>query len=591
MLKAIYFSIKTAWQIDKVRVFYEIGYNLVKQFFNVFYGVYFLRTILVYIETGRDLSSILLVLGFMLAVNILFYLLNNYFKEVYLPRFDIMITQQVYEKIVIRASHVPYDVYNQPRFLDLYQRILENTVPNIQKVLNALGTMCGLIIALVMVAFYVVQVDIFAILLSILPLFYSYFLSQKAEKYRFELNKNTTNSSRKKRYAQRIFYLPQYAKELKMTAVSSAVQHVYDEGVQENIRQHKKFGKKITLFQFIDFCIGDVFIVMLPIAYVAIRVLTGSSFMIGDFIGIAQSITYFSWDLEWFADMVLQIKSASLYLKEYKTYMEMEKVGPSGECAGQKSHDLSSFTLVCKNVFYRYPGSPKDSYTLRNVNLTIRQGEKIAIVGENGAGKSTLVHLLMHLLSCTEGSICLNGINLDDFTPNQLKSFFGVVLQDFHLYPVSVRENICVNGPLNDAVLWSAIEKMGLQNCITDLDARLTKEFSDDGLELSGGQQQKLALTRVIANPYPFVILDEPTSALDPIAEREIYRLVLQAAAGKTLLFISHRLATTRFVDRILVLKDGMIIEEGNHQQLMAAKGYYYELYTLQESMYRERSV
>lgn len=591
MLKAICLSVKTAWQIDKVRVFYEIFYNLVKQFFNVFYGVYFLRTILAYIETGRDLYSILFILCFMLTVNIIFYLLNNYFKEVYLPRFDLKISQYMYEKIVIRTSKVPYDIYNQPEFLDQYKRVLDNTVPNMQKTLSALGTMSGLIIALLMVAIYVIQVDVFAILLSVFPLLYSYFISEKGEVYQFQLNQKTTNSNRKKEYARRIFYLPQYAKEIKMTSISRAVQNTYDEGVKENIQQYKEIGKKITLFHFIELCIGDVFMIMLPVAYVAIRVLTGSSLMIGDFIGIAQSITYFSWDLEWFFDMILEIKSASLYIGEYETYMKVEEKEQDWEKGMNESADISSFSLVCKDVAYAYPGSHEGIYALHDINLTIRQGEKIAIVGENGAGKTTLVYLLMHMLSCTKGTIRLNDKNLDDFAPDQLNCFFGVVLQDFHLYPISVRENICVNGSLDDAALWSAIRKMGLQDCITDLDARVTKEFSDDGLELSGGQQQKLALTRVIANSYPFIILDEPTSALDPIAEREIYQLMFQAVTDKTLLFISHRLATTRFVDRILVLKDGTIIEEGSHQQLMDAQGYYHYLYTLQENMYRERSV
>lgn len=597
MLQTVLLSVKTAWKIDKLRVFYEIFYNLIKQFFNVFYGVYFLRTILVYIETGRELLSIFLVLSFMLTVNIFFYLINNYFKEVYLLRFDIKINQYIYEKVVICASSVPYDVYNQPEFLDKYKRVLDNTASNMKKVLNSLGTMCGLITALIMVAVYVIQVDIFAILLSVFPLIYSYFISEKSEVYQFKLNQKTTLSERKKDYARRVFYLPQYAKELKMTSISKAVQGIYDEGIEEKVLQYKKIGKKIALFRFIELCIGDVFIIMLPVAYVAIRILIGSTFMIGDFIGIAQSITYFSWDLEWFFDMIIDIKAASLYIGEYESYIKeyepnikKEEMQEQKECPNW-SDDISSFSLVCKNVAYTYPGKSEGDYALHDINLTIRQGEKVAIVGENGAGKTTLVYLLMHMLSSTKGTIQLNDKDLDDFAPDRLKSFFGAVLQDFNLYPLSVRENICINGPLDDVTLWSAINKVGLQDCITDLDVPLTREFADDGLELSGGQKQKLALTRVIANDYPLIILDEPTSALDPIAEQEIYRLILQAVADKTLLFISHRLSTTRFVDRILVLKDGTIVEEGSHQQLMEAKGYYHYLYTLQENMYRERTV
>ncbi len=596
-IHAVVLSLKTVWKIDNLRVFYEIFYNLIKQFFNVFYGVYFLRTILVYIETGREFTSIFLLLLFMLAVNVVFYLVNNYFKEVYLPRFDIKLSQSVYEKTVVCASHVPYDRYNRPEFLDQYKRVLDNTVPNMQKVLSSLGTMCGLVLALLMVAVYVVQVDLFAILLSIFPLIYSYFISEKSEKYQFRLNQKITLSERKKDYARRVFYLPQYAKELKMTSISKAVEDIYDEGASEKVHQYKKLGKPIAFLRFIELCIGDVFIIMLPVAYVAVRMVTGASFMIGDFIGIAQSITYFSWDLEWFFDMLTDIKSASFYIGEYVDYMKEYSLDGNDKISSGQQEDQASpalplpFLLECKDAAYAYPGAPEGKYALHDINLTIRQGEKVAVVGENGAGKTTLVYLLMNLLSATEGTVRLNGRDLNDFAPGQLKNFFGVLLQDFHLYPLSVRENICINGPLEDAALWSAIEKVGLKEKIPDLDCLFTKEFSDDGLELSGGQRQKLALTRVIANDFPFIILDEPTSALDPLAEQEIYRLIFQAAADKTLLFISHRLSTTRFVDRILVLKDGAIVEEGSHQQLMEAKGYYHYLYTLQENMYKERAL
>ena len=194
----------------------------------------------------------------------------------------------------------------------------------------------------------------------------------------------------------------------------------------------------------------------------------------------------------------------------------------------------------------------------------------------------------MHLLSCTKGTINLCGQNIETFRHEQLKSFFGVILQDFNLYPISVRDNININGTINDSEIWNALDKVGLTDKVTNLNTRITREFSDDGLELSGGQQQKMALCRVIANHYPFVILDEPTSALDPLTEQEIYQLLAQTLSDRTMLFISHRLATTQFVDRILVMKDGTIVETGSHNELMKKNGYYSYLYTLQENMYKE---
>jgi len=589
MIQSIIFSLKVTWNVDKKRLLYELLYNIIKQFFNVFYGVYLLRIVLVNIETKKSIHTIIAVLLFMVFLNILFYLLNNYYKEVYLPCFDTKINEYIYEKTARTASSVPFDDYNQPDFLDKYKRIVENTGSKIQDIINSLGTLSGLVYALIMVAVYVVRVDVWAIFLAVFPLIYSYFISDRSEKYKFNLNQLITTPNRKKEFGRRVFYLPQYAKEIKITKISEVIKKIYDESVDEIINQYKTRGWKIAFLKFVELSISDVFIVMLPIAYVAIRMLTGASLMIGDFIGIAQSITYFSWDLEWFFDTVVDIKSASFYIKEYQNFMIEHDIKHKDNNIIFNNLDNDTFNeITFENVSYAYPGTPDGNYALENVTFSIKKGEKIAIVGENGAGKTTLVYLLINLLKCSKGNIKINGININEIDHETLKSFFGVVMQDFHLYPLSVRENVSVNGPLEDDKIWAALKHMKLDALISDLDQQLTHEFFDEGLELSGGQKQKLAITRAIANQYPFIIMDEPTSALDPISELEIYKLILQYASERTLVFISHRLATTHFVDRIFVLKNGKIIETGNHEQLMALKGYYYELYTAQSSQFKE---
>jgi ATP-binding cassette subfamily B protein len=587
MLQSIVFSLKLTWKVDKKRLLYELIYNIIKQVFNVFYGVYFLRIILVSIETEKNIHKVIAVLFFMLFLNILFYLVNNHYKEVYLPCFDTKIKEYLYENIAKTATSVTFDNYNQPDFIDKYKRIIENTGPKVQNIIFSLGTISGLLIALIMVAVYVVRVDIWAIFLSIFPLIYSYFISEKSEKYKFNLEQLNTTPNRKKDFCRRAFYLPQYAKEIKISKISEVINKMYVESVNEIVNNHKTKGKIIAFFNFVEFCISDVFIVMLPIAYVAVRMLTGSSLLIGDFIGIAQSITYFSWDLEWFFDTVVDIKSASFYIKEYQSFMnDHANVHIDFNPAINNLNNETFNEITFENVSYLYPGTHDGNYAIKDVSFSIKKGEKIAIVGENGAGKTTLIYLLINLLKCTNGIIKINGVDINKINTETLKNFFGIVTQDFHIYPLTIRENISINGPLEDNKVWDALKYMKLDTIITDLDQQLTHEFSDEGIELSGGQKQKLAITRVIANQYPFIIMDEPTSALDPVSELELYKLILQYASNRTLVFISHRLATTHFVDRILVMKNGKIIETGNHDQLMALKGYYYELYTTQSNQF-----
>lgn len=583
-MKTCLFAIKVVWQVDKKRVFYEIFYNLIKQFFNVFYGVYFLRLLLNYIETEREMISVFLLLLFMLAVNVLFYFTDNYLKEVYLPCFEMKLNEYIYEETVARGTAVSYDIYTSPDFLDRYQRIMKGTALNIEKILQSFGTLSGLIWALFMILMYVLKVDLFAILLAIVPIGCSFLVTKKGEVLKFHLNQMNTRAERKKDYARRVFYLPDYAKELKMTSVGSEINAIYKEGVNEKIKNYKRIGKEIAGISFVEYFVGDVFVIIIPVVYVAVRMLSGTSLLMGDFVGIAQSITYFAWDVEWFFDVLLEMKGASLAVQEYRDYLALDT--SMQEDGKRNALDADSFTLEFQNASYSYPSKEVGDCAIHDLNLTIKKGEKIALVGENGAGKTTFVHLLVGLLSCTKGSLALNGLDIGDYSRESLRHFFGVVPQDFRLYPITIRENICIGGAITDDEIWKTLDVIGLREKISSLDCMFGRELDAKGLNLSGGQQQRLAFARVVAYPYLFVVLDEPASSLDPIFEQEIYQLMFQALKERTLLFISHRMATTKMVDRILVMKNGTIVESGTHEELFARKGHYYHMYMAQIEMF-----
>ena len=412
----------------------------------------------------------------------------------------------------------------------------------------------------------------------------------KGAKYRHEFNQALTFPTRKKDYAKRVFYLPQYAKELRTTSVFQIVQSIYEAGVSETIAICRKFGKKIGFLNFVELLISDGLVIMLPIAYVVVRILTGHMLLIGDFIGIAQSITTFGWDLEWFFDELIAIKEASLYIREYQEYCETYQKTETGD----RHLDCSNgFELSFVDVGYSYQKGTDAKRALHDVNVTIRNGEVIAVVGENGAGKTTFTNLLSGLFVGKEGEILLNGTEISQYTKADLTKFFGVIHQDFHLFPMSVRDNIRAGEELSEEEIQNAVNQLEVRKKIRNLDQSISREFADDGLVLSGGESQQLMLARIIANRYPFVILDEPTSALDPLTERKINRYVMQTLASpeRTILFISHRLFTTQLADRILVFDKGTIVEEGNHCELMKKKGHYYEMYQLQQKLYGQEEI
>ncbi|MEE0799923.1 MAG: ABC transporter ATP-binding protein [Gemmiger sp.] len=243
------------------------------------------------------------------------------------------------------------------------------------------------------------------------------------------------------------------------------------------------------------------------------------------------------------------------------------------------------------HVSYRYPEAERD--TLHDIDLTIRAGEKLAVVGLNGAGKTTLVRLACGFLDPTQGRVLLNGRDIRDFNRRDYYALFSAVFQDFSLLEASIAQNVAQRQEgIDTAAVWSCLDKAGLTGTVRalpqGLDTKLGRRVYEDGVELSGGQIQRLMLARALYKNGPILVLDEPTAALDPLAEDDIYQKYNRMTAGRTAIFISHRLASTRFCDRILFLEQGRITEQGTHESLLAAGGGYAALFAVQSQYYRE---
>ena len=250
-----------------------------------------------------------------------------------------------------------------------------------------------------------------------------------------------------------------------------------------------------------------------------------------------------------------------------------------------------SYELTLENVTFRYPETEKNLF--ENLNLTIRPGEKLAIVGLNGAGKTTLVKLLCGFYDPTEGRVLLNGIDIREFNRQEYYGLLSAVYQDFSLMDTTIAENIAVQTEnIDEKRVRDCLDKAGLMEFVDSLpqglESHVGRDVYLDGILFSGGQTQRLVLARALYKDGPILVLDEPTAALDPIAENDIYMKYNEMTTGKTSLFISHRLASTRFCDRIIFLADGKIAEEGTHNELLALNGEYAKLFEVQSRYYQE---
>lgn len=307
---------------------------------------------------------------------------------------------------------------------------------------------------------------------------------------------------------------------------------------------------------------------------------------IGDVLLYAGSVTRAMSDLQTFLATGSEFDYINSYLSTYEDFIAQPSMAYDGTLPIEKRDD-GQYEFAFHDVSFSYPGT--NIPVLEHVTLSFAVGEKTALVGRNGAGKTTLIKLLCRLYEPTSGYITLNGIDIRKYSYKEYTQAFSVVFQDFHLFSLPLDENIAAGTEIDEAALQSSLAKVGLTGRVQQLPQGVrTRLYNNNGsgVDLSGGEAQRTAIARALYKDAPFVILDEPTAALDPIAEAEIYKQFSQMTAGKTAVYISHRMSSCKFCDRIIVLDHGRIAEDGTHDTLLANHGIYANLYETQAQYY-----
>lgn len=386
-----------------------------------------------------------------------------------------------------------------------------------------------------------------------------------------------------------------YAKEVRINRLQDFILGKFRNNANKTLEQHKKTFRYMEKSNFVNLLL-DTFGQIVSYTYL-IYLVINNNLNIGLFTIYLTAMLKVSQVLLDFSKSFLKISEISQYFDAYKEYLDIE---PKMKDSMHKRIDFDIETIEFINVSFKYPNAKE--YSLRKVNLTIKAKEKLAIVGENGAGKTTFVKLLCRLYDPTEGVILLNGIDIRCFSYEAYMKLFAPVFQDFKLLSFSLKENITFNTLGNDKEIIMHLDKSGFKDKLEKLekgiDTVIHRNFDEKGFEPSGGESQKLALARALYKDSPVVVLDEPTAALDPRAEFEMYSKFGEMVTDKMAVFISHRLSSTKFCDRIAVfsnqtIKDnqvidtGSIVELGTHDELIAKKGLYKELFEMQAQFYR----
>ncbi len=326
--------------------------------------------------------------------------------------------------------------------------------------------------------------------------------------------------------------------------------------------------------------------------FIGLKAVMGS-ITIGNVVKYTGSINQFISSSSMLLVTIAALKINNQYIQLYLDFLNIEGEKYKGTLPVEKRND-DEYEIEFRNVSFKYPGT--DNYVLKNISMKLNVGERLAIVGMNGSGKTTFIKLLCRLYDPDEGEILLNGINIKKYDYDEYLNLFSIVFQDFKLFSFSLGQNVAASVDYDEDKVKYILVKAGLgerlNNMPKGIQTSLYKDFDEEGVEISGGEAQKIALARALYRDAPIIILDEPTAALDPIAEFEIYSKFNEIVGTKTAFYISHRLSSCRFCDEIAVFHEGKIIQKGNHDELVEDEnGKYYELWNSQAQYYKEEAV
>ena len=557
-------------------------------------------------EKAEIYQLVFLMVGIIFVLDLMIYVLQHMLEVR-----RCLVSDRKNRDIGYKAMELDYEILERNSTLELISKADSNSDASggmggyLRKTVNLLGSMISCIAALVTMgglltvsqtggegvvySFFGSNISYAVLLLFVcISIFINSRCEQKQGKIRYESSQAQTLSGRI--YWMFFNMINDYplGKDIRIFKMQDMIEQKGAKARDEIEQVQKKAIRDEFKIAMVATAVQNIFI-FAAYLFVGIKAVYGM-ISVGDVTKYSGAIILLQSEISNLFGIWIDLKTHSTYLKSYSELMEIPNEKYAGTLPVEKRLD-NVYELEFKNVSFHYPNS--DRMILKNVSFKLKNGAKLAIVGANGAGKTTFIKLLCRLYDPTEGEILLNGIDIRKYDYDEYIRLFSIVFQDYKIFSFSVAENVAA-GPefdrervvqcLKDAGVYERVAKMK-----SGIDSRLLKDQQDgdeEGIEISGGEKQKIALARALYRDAPMVILDEPTSALDPLAEQDIYQRFNEMVSNKTAVFISHRMSSCKFCDEILVFDDGRIVENGTHETLVATGGVYQKMWEAQAQYY-----
>lgn len=588
LLKKFLFTLKFTLKAIPLWFFYTIANNILGVLCNILGSVMLINVVLTGISDGNDFSIIIMPVLIIQTIIVC----GAICTSIYYGKVDPISRQKLSKKItyelVDNAFKTETSNIDNPEYLNEYNFVLGNaekvTTGSVYILSNLLSNIFGLIFSIMIVGF--INVEIIGLILVVMVV--SLLISNILTKIKFKQDKEIVFSNRQKNYVERTYYMKKFALEIRTYPVSRCLTKIYDDGIKGAIKVIKKYGFKTSVLSFLKSYIQEIILYWGAMSIILIGLFDGNiNISPANVIPMTVAVCGMSGYLISLLGTINSIKENDLYSDKIFRFMQCGSNNRQKKKCIKINNDFP--TIKFNEVSFKY--EKEAAFAIKKINLELLPGEKIAIVGANGSGKSTIIKLLLGLYENYSGDITIEDKKITEYSMQEYRNLFSVVQQDFQQYPCSIAENVLMDEvSANDVKrIKKSLEDVELELMLSDEDITnrdITSEFSSNGITLSKGQYQKIALARIFASDKKVIILDEPTSSLDPISEYKIFNHLLDRFNDKTIVIISHRLTATKNADKIYLIENGEIVESGTHRQLMDQNGKYKEMYSMQANKY-----
>ena len=585
VFKNIAYALKLVWQSDKKLL---IGYLINGFSANIFMlyiqNILFLKVLLGLLDSGSTFKSYTATLVTFLVLSVAL-MATSCFTSYIISVATKNVLKQLNNRIFNKAITLDVECYENPEFYDKYQRATNVLAWSyFDFVCSCVSSIISAIVSLALVIGTVATINP-VYLLFLLPVVFVFVIETSKSKLVYKRDLEMTTNNRIKAYIQRTVFLKDFSKDMRTSNIFAVLMNRFKAAIDSNVEILRNYGWKLFIYSTVSSLFSEFIPIIGTYAYAAYQFVFTKALTVSGFSVVLSSINAVRESTMNIARNFDMLVGSALYFQNLREFFEYEPKIVSGDKIPGEFESLEF-----KNVSFRYPAAEK--YALQDISFRIDKAETLALVGVNGAGKSTLVKLLLRFYDVTDGEILYNGINIKEYDLNKYRNIFGAVFQDYKNFAISVYENVicheCSDKEKEKAE--AALRRSGIWEKISTLpkgaDTVLTREFDKNGAGLSGGENQKVSAARLFAKDFQFAVLDEPSSALDPIAEYKMYENLIKVTENKTVMYISHRLSSAVLSDRIIVIGNGRVLEQGSHEELMASGGKYNEMFTLQASSY-----